>query len=482
MNIFLSLSAILPELLLLVGICGVLLVGLFGEEAIPRISYRTSLLVLVFLIWMLHHNLGAELPAAIVAKGNYIHDRLSDLLKLSSVILTLLLFVNTEPYLESREIPRLEYYVMALVSLLGTFVMISAQSLLVVYLGLELVSLPIYALIAIRRDVSIPAEAAMKYFVMGALASGMLLYGISLAYGVTHSLSITAIANPAATIMEGGMLMFSLAVVLIVTGISFKLGAVPFHMWLPDVYEGAPTPVTAYISALPKIAGLAMALRILAFWLGEETLQEIWQPLLIIVAVASVVLGNVVAIAQSNIKRMLAYSTIGHIGFLLIGILAGTAQGYSAAVFYIITYSLVTVCAFSILILLSEAGVEAENIDDLRGLGTRSPWYALIMLFVMFSLAGIPPLVGFYAKFAVLQAAVDSGFVWVAGVALLFSVIGAYYYLRIIKVMYFDAAEVQTPVIATPSVAVALTVNGVAVLLFGIFPSWLFNLCKAVML
>ena len=315
MNISLSLTTMLPEILLLLGLCTVLLVGLFTESAIPSISYRISIVVLVFLIWVLHHNLGADLQPLIVANGNYIHDRLADLLKLSAVILTLLLFVNTEPYLEAREVPRLEYYVLALVSLLGTFVMISAHSLLVIYLGLELVSLPVYALIAIRRDISIPAEAAMKYFVMGALASGMLLYGMSLAYGVTHTLSIDALTNVAVAGFQSNMLMFSLGIVLMVAGIAFKLGAVPFHMWLPDVYEGAPTPVTAYISALPKIAGLAMALRLLAVWLGDSTLQALWQPLLIILAVASVAAGNLIAIAQSNIKRMLAYSTIGHIGF-----------------------------------------------------------------------------------------------------------------------------------------------------------------------
>jgi len=482
MNMSLSLTAFLPELLLLLGICSVLLIGLFTEQAIPKISYRITLLVLAILIWAVHHNLVAELQPIIVSGGNYIHDRLSDLLKLASVILTLLLFISTEPYLASREIPRLEYYVMALVSLLGTFVMISAQSLLVVYLGLELVSLPIYALIAIRRDVTVPAEAAMKYFIMGAMASGMLLYGISLTYGVTHSLSLSGVLTAADIQATGDMLMFSLGVVFIVTGIAFKLGAVPFHMWVPDVYDGAPIPVTGFISALPKIAGVAMAIRILAFWLGDASLHATWQPLLIILAVASVILGNVVAIAQSNIKRMLAYSTIGHVSFLLMGILAGTVEGYSAAVFYIITYSLVTICAFSVLLLLSESGLEVSDIDDLRGLATRSPWYALIMLFVMFSLAGVPPFVGFYAKFAILKAVVDADLVWLAALALVFSVIGAFYYLRVVKVMYFDAPEVKAPIVPPASVAVALSINGVAVLLIGIFPSWLFALCKAVFL
>lgn len=481
MNLTVNLTALLPELLLLIGICSVLLVGLFKEGTTPKISYRIALLFLLFIAWAIYHNLEADLQSIVVSHGNYIHDRLADLLKLTALILTLFLFINTDPYLESRNIPRLEYYVMAMVSLLGTFVLISAHSLLVVYLGLELVSLPVYALIAIRRDISTPAEAAMKYFVMGAMASGMLLYGISLTYGVTQTLSLTALIEMSSIQSTGQMMMFSLGVVFIVIGIAFKLGAVPFHMWLPDVYEGAPTPVTAYISALPKIAGLAMAIRILAYWLGDPSFHATWQSLLIVLALASVVGGNLAAIAQKNIKRMLAYSTIGHVGFLLMGILAGNAQGYAASVFYIITYSLVTVCAFGILLLLSETEGEIEDIDDLRGLAVRSPWYALIMLFVMFSLAGVPPLVGFYAKFAVLKAVIGADFVWIAVVALISSVIGAFYYLRVVKVMYFDAPEAQTPIVAAPAVAIALSINGLAVLLIGIFPGWLFNLCKDVM-
>lgn len=481
MNMSLSLSALLPELLLLLGICVILLLGVFREGKILRLSYRATLFLLIYLVWVLHHNLVADLPSLVVAKGNYIHDRLSDLLKLASVVLSIFLFINTEPYLEAKQMPRPEYYVMALVSLLGTFVMISAQSLLVIYLGLELVSLPVYALIALDRDNRYSAEAAMKYFVMGALASGMLLYGMSLAYGVTHTLSIATLVQLQPIEASGHLMMFSLSVVLMVSGMAFKLGAVPFHMWLPDVYEGAPTPVTAFLAALPKIAGLAMSVRLLALWLGEPGgTATIWQPLLLILSMSSIALGNVVAIAQTNIKRMLGYSTIGHMGFLLLGILAGSQEGYSAAVFYGMTYALMSVCAFGILLLLTETGVEVEEITDLRGLGTRSPWYALLMLFAMFSLAGIPPLVGFYAKFAVLQAAIDAGYIWPVAVALFFSVVGAFYYLRIVKVMYFEAAEVTLPIVASPVVSAALSINGLALVLMGIFPGWLFSLCRQV--
>jgi NADH-quinone oxidoreductase subunit N len=369
--------------------------------------------------------------------------------------------------------------------------MISANNLLVIYLGLELQALSLYALVALRRDDARSSEAAMKYFVLGALASGFLLYGMSMLYGGSGTLDINELARRVATGQVASRISLVLGVVFVVAGLAFKLGAVPFHMWVPDVYHGAPTPVTLLIGSAPKLAIFAVGYRILVE--GLLPISVDWQKMLIVLAVASLVLGNLTAIAQTNLKRMLAYSTIAQMGFMLLAMLSGvtkgdpaaTATAYSAAMFYVITYALTTLGTFGVILLLAREGFEAEEIADLKGLNRRSPWYAFVMLLLMFSLAGIPPTVGFYAKLVVLQAllseGVTSAMVWLAVIAVLFSVIGAFYYLRVVKAMYFDepvTAVAATPaIVATTDMRVALSINGALVLVLGILPQYLLKLC-----
>jgi NADH-quinone oxidoreductase subunit N len=354
--------------------------------------------------------------------------------------------------------------------------MISANDFLTMYLGLETLALCLYALVAFDRDSKMGSEAAMKYFVLGALGSGMLLYGISMLYGATGGLGFPAIAEVvSAEGIENKVLVFGLVFVII--GIAFKFGAVPFHMWLPDVYQGAPTPVVLFLSSAPKVAAFAMAARILID--GLVGLHADWGDILLILSVLSMGIGNLVAIAQSNIKRMLAYSTISHVGFIFLGLLAGTQQGYAAAMFYAVVYALMAAGAFGVLVMISHKGFEAENLDDLKGLGDRDPWLAAMMALVMFSMAGVPPMVGFMAKLLVLQAVIDIGLVWLAVVAVAFSIIGAFYYLRVVKMIYFDKSEIAAAVDVTGSARFAVTVNGLAVLFLGMFPAALLSLCEA---
>jgi len=351
-------------------------------------------------------------------------------------------------------------------------VMVSAGNFLTVYLGLELLSLSMYAMIAMQRDSIVASEAAMKYFILGAIASGILLYGMSMVYGVTGSLDL-AIINKAVSGADRVVMSFGL--VFIILGVAFKLGAVPFHMWMPDVYHGSPTSVTLFIASAPKIAAFAMMYRLLVD--GLAGMQTDWQMILSILAVLSMLLGNIIAIAQTNIKRMFAYSTISHVGFILMGVIAGTQAGYGSSMFYAIVYALMSVGGFGMIVLLSRAGFEAENIEDFKGLNHKSPWFAFIMMAMMFSMAGVPPFLGFWAKIAVLQEAVNSGFIWLAIVGVVGSVIGAFYYLRIIKVMYFDKPLDNTPLQASMDIRLTLSLNGMAILALGIYPSALITLC-----
>jgi NADH-quinone oxidoreductase subunit N len=370
-----------------------------------------------------------------------------------------------------------EYFLLGLFGLLGMMVMISANSLLTMYLGLETLSLSLYALVAFDRNNADAAESAMKYFVLGAIASGSLLYGMSWIYGLTGSLRFDDIALAIQTEAINGMpLWFGMAFVIV--GIAFKFGAVPFHMWLPDVYQGARTPVTLYIASAPKLAALALALRILVDGLGG--LVDVWQGMIMVLAVLSLVVGNVVAIAQTNIKRMLGYSAIAHVGFILLAVFAGSEQGYAAALFYTLTYVVMAAGTFGMVILLSRQGYEAENLSDFKGLNARSPWFALMMLFFMFGLAGVPPWVGFFAKLNVISAVLNAGFPGLAILMVLASVVGAYYYLRVIWYMYFDKAEDRSVFQADMDTRVILSLNGVAVLVLGIVPGWLLALCVQV--
>jgi NADH-quinone oxidoreductase subunit N len=389
-------------------------------------------------------------------------------------MLVLLYSVN---YLKARQLMQGEFFVLAVFSTLGMLIMVSAYHMLTLYLGLELMSLCLYAMVAMQRDSAVATEAAMKYFILGSIASGMLLYGMSIIYGVTGSLAISDIALAIAT-GSGSETILSFGIVFLVIGIGFKFGAVPFHMWLPDVYHGAPTAMTLFIAAAPKIAAFAMIIRLLAE--GLIDLQNHWQDMLVMLAVLSMILGNVVAIAQSNLKRMLAYSTISHVGFLLMGVLSGTEEGFAASLFYTLIYALMTLGAFGMILLLSRQGFEAENIDDFKGLSEREPWFALMMLILMFSMAGIPPLAGFYAKLSVIKAVIDVDLLMVALVAVVTSVIGAFYYLRIIKVMYFDKPVVEHKLEASSSMQIMLSANALMVLGLGIVPGILMKLCTIV--
>lgn len=465
---------LLPEITLAIGACVVLVVDLFVP---PERRDTTFVLALAALVATLVATVvGQPDGVRILFGGSYIADPMSLLLKLTVIVLTFFVFVYSRPYLAARGLYNGEYFALGLFGLLGMLIMISGYSMLTVYLGLELLSLCQYALVAFNRDSPRASEAAMKYFVLGAFASGMLLYGMSLIYGLTGSLEVIEIHN---YLIRHGVDQIGalLGLIFIIVGLSFKLGAVPFHAWVPDVYEGAPTAVALYIASAPKVAAFALFMRMLAEGLG--VLQADWQVMLAVLAVLSLVLGNVVAIAQTNLKRMLAYSTISHVGFILLGILAGTAQGYSAAMFYVIFYALVTAGAFGMIILLSRRGLEAEQLDDFRGLNARSPWFALMMLFIMFSMAGVPPFAGFYAKLSVLRAVVQVDEIWLAIVAVVFSVVGAFYYLRVVKLMYFDEPEETGGFQEGTGLRAALSVNGLSMLALGLYPAALMSWCLA---
>jgi NADH-quinone oxidoreductase subunit N len=388
-------------------------------------------------------------------------------------------FLYSREYLEREGLLKGEFFVLGLFGLLGIMVMISAYSLLTLYLGLEILALSQYTLVAFNRDSAVSAEAAMKYFVLGAIASGTLLYGISLLYGLAGSLELDTLAG----YFKGpgvGSVPALLALAFIIVGVAFKFGAVPFHMWLPDVYQGAPTPVTLYIGSAPKIAAFALAWRLLVVALGP--LHDTgWQDMLAAISVLSLGIGNVVAIAQTNLKRMLAYSTISHVGFILMGFIAGTTDGLQSAMFYTFAYVLMAAAAFGMIILLSRRGFEAERIEDFKGLNARSPWFAFVMLMVMFSMAGVPPFIGFWAKLFVLGSVLNAGLVWLAGVGVFFAVIGAYYYLRVVWYMYFAEPEDKTPLVAAADMRIVISANGLGLLVLGIFPGALLDLCTRVL-
>jgi NADH-quinone oxidoreductase subunit N len=455
-----------PEMVLLGGTCLLLLVDLFLSDRQRQVTYLLSLVTLA-----LTATLVAGLPDGrhLGFNGMFVVDGVARLLKLVASATVAVVFVYSRDYLVQRGIFKGEYFVLALFATLGIFVMTSAGSLLTMYLGIELLALSQYALVAFDRESPVAAESAMKYFVLGAIASGTLLYGISIVYGVTGTFDLGTLAGrlDAGAASQIGLL-FGLAFLL--AGIAFKFGAVPFHMWIPDVYHGAPTSVTLFLGAAPKLAYFALALRVLAEGLGSVV--SAWQEMLVVVAVLSMAVGNVVAVAQTNLKRMLAYSTISNVGFILLGILAGTPSGYRAALFYTITYVVMAVGSFAMIVLLSRKGFEADRIEDFKGLAQQHPWFAWMMLFLMVSTAGVPPFVGFFAKLYVIQAVLDVGLTWLAIVAVLFSVVGAYYYLRIVKVMFFDApAEEGVTVSAGPALKFLLSLNALAVLALGIFNS-----------
>lgn len=470
-------APLLPEIFVLSMACVILLVDLYLTDQNRYISYLLAIGTMAIAGVISFATIPAE--AQVVLNGTFINDSMATILKLFVYLLTAGVFVYSREYLIARNLFKGEFYVLAIFAVLGMMVMISAHSMLTIYLGLELLSLSLYAMVAMQRDSAEATEAAMKYFVLGALASGMLLYGMSMIYGATGSLDLKVIADHIANLNEKDIVLL-LGVVFSVVGLAFKLGAVPFHMWVPDVYHGAPTAMTLFIGTAPKVAGFAMVMRLLVEGLGD--LHFYWQDFLVVLAVLSIIIGNVIAIAQSNIKRMLAYSTIAHMGFLVAGILTGNQEGYTAAMFYTIVYAIMSLGGFGMILLLSRSGFEADNLDDFRGLNDRSPWFAFIMLILMFSMAGVPPALGFYAKLAILQAVVNAGLIWVAIIAVVFSIVGAFYYLRIIKLMYFDKAEDTSPIEAGSDMRAVLSFNGIMVLILGIFPGGLMAICANAMM
>jgi NADH-quinone oxidoreductase subunit N len=469
-----SLMPALPEIVLLTAACAILVLDLFLPEQRRELTYVFSLVALAAAaaatVWV-----GGG-PRDVVFHGNIVRDPMADALKLAIFLVTLIGFVYSRSYLQVRRLFMGEFYVLGLFAALGMSVIASAASLLTAYLGLELLALSLYALVAFDRDSPAGSEAAMKYFVLGALASGLLLYGMSMLYGATGSLSFATVGQRLAEQpADQTVLVFGL--VFIVIGVAFKFGAVPFHMWVPDVYHGAPAPVTLLVGSAPKIAAFALAFRLLSD--GMSVLHPHWQGMLILLAVLSLALGNLVAIAQTNLKRMLAYSTIAHVGFIFLGLLAGTPDGMAAGMFYAILYALMAAGGFGVVVLLSREGLEAERIEDLRGLNQRSPWFAGMMLLLMFSMAGVPPTAGFFAKLFVLDAVVDVDLVWLALVGVFFSIIGAFYYLRVVKVMYFDKPTDDSPLRAPADAQWVLSLNGLAMLALGFFPAGLLSVCLA---
>ncbi len=466
-----------PEISMLGLICVVLIADLFVDDERRIITFWLSIAALVITAATLV--LTAPESRTLLFSGSYVSDQLSQVLKLTAVGVVAVGFLYARDYLQQNNLFKGEFYLLGLFGLLGVMIMISANSLLTMYLGLETLSLSLYALVAFDRNNASSAEAAMKFFVLGAIASGALLYGISWIYGTTGSIQFHEIAQAIQARPEINDLPLWFGLAFVIVGIAFKFGAVPFHMWLPDVYEGARSPVTLYIASAPKLAALALALRILVDGLGD--LHEVWQGMIMVVAVLSLVIGNVVAIAQSNIKRMLGYSAIGHVGFILLAIFCGTGLGNAAALFYTLTYVLMAVGSFGIVILLSRQGFEAENISDFKGLNARSPWFAFMMLFFMLGLAGVPPWVGFFAKLNVINAILIAGYPGLAVLMVLAAVVGAFYYIRVVWYMYFEAAEDRAVLQAKVDTRFILSLNGLAVLGIGLMPGWLLSLCISVL-
>ena len=471
-NIRYDLITALPEMILLGMAMLVLIADLFLKQSNRIAIYGLSQLALLIAAYITFTTHATGVGYAF--SGAFVDDAMSDVLKLMIYLGTSLIFVYTRQYIQQRDMFRGEFYALVLFSVVGMMIMVSGQNMLTLYVGLELLSLSLYALVALDRDNARATEAAMKYFVLGALASGMLLYGMSMIYGMTGSLNIADIHHVLIN-SEKTHSVLILGLVFIVAGLAFKLGAVPFQMWVPDVYEGSPTAITMLISSVPKLAAFAFVIRMLAQ--GLQTMAVDWQQMLLVMAVLSIIIGNVTAIAQTNLKRMLAYSTISHIGFVLFGLMSASINGFASAMFYIVSYVLMTLAGFGIILLLSRKGFEADKLDDLKGLNQRSPWIAFLMLIVMFSMAGVPPTLGFYAKLTVLQAALQAGFLWLVVFAVLMAVIGAFYYLRVIKLMYFDEPLDHHPIQASADMRAVLSVNAFALLVIGLMPQGLLSLC-----
>ena len=465
---------VLPEIVLLSLACVILIADLFVNRNQKWFTYACGIGAL---LWTALYVFVPFTPVGSLARetawsGLFVADGVSTVLKLAMLLSAATALAYSWTYLKKHNLDNGEFVALVLFGTLGMMVIASAASMLTAYLGLELLSLSMYALVALKRDDKIATEAAMKYFVLGALASGLLLFGMSIVYGATGTISLDGIS---AALARANTTAVALGLIFIAAGVAFKLGVVPFHMWVPDVYTGAPTAVTLILATAPKIAAFALAYRL--FGTGLTPASEDWSIILAVIATLSIVLGNLIAVAQTNIKRMLAYSAIANMGFLLLGFVGGGKEGYAAALFYALAYAITGLVSFGILVLLSGRGVEIENISDLKGLNERSPWYAFLMLLAMFSLAGIPPTVGFWAKLSVLEAVVGAGYTWIAVIAVLASLVGAFYYLRVVRVMYFSESEEGAIALPSRGETVLISANALAILLLGALPSLLLTLC-----
>jgi NADH-quinone oxidoreductase subunit N len=454
-----------PEFFLVAAACVLLLADAFMKPAERPYLHWLSIGVLAVTIYLVL----AFQPAGPVTAfhGMFILDGVSEILKVFSLLCTILVFIYGRPYLNDRKLLVGEFYTLMIFAVIGVMLLVSAGNLIMIYLGLELLTLSSYALVALNRDSKLSSEAAIKYFVLGALSSGMLLYGMSMVYGATGTLDLVQLHAAIPQSAMPHLLVFGL--IFMIIGVAFKLGAAPFHMWIPDVYQGAPTPVTAFVGSASKLAAFGMAFRLLAT--GMSDLSQHWQLMLAALAVLSLAIGNVVAIVQTNIKRLLAYSTISHMGYLLLGLVNAGPEGYSAAMFYAVSYALMSTAAFGVILALSRAGFECEEIEDFKGLNQRAPWMAFLMMLCMFSLAGVPPMFGFFAKLLVLQAAIHAGMMWLAIVGAVFAIIGLYYYLYVVKVMYFDkpVAGIEVRLQTDFTLRVALSLNALVLLALGLY-------------
>ena len=462
----------MPEVLFLLAATAVLLISLFSGKAGEMLTYVLSVATLIVIAIFIYTN--SNSGKEFMFSGMYINDELARAIKLFVCIAVVVVFIYARPYLQNKQCAKPEFYILGLFATLGMLIMASAHNFILIYLGLELLSLSLYALVAYRRDSSSGSEAAIKYFVLGAIASGLLLYGMSILYGLSGTLDLYELTIYLSN-LENINIPIIFALTFVVVGIAFKFGAVPFHMWVPDVYHGAPTAVTLFIATAPKLAAFAMALRLLNN--GLQELVTSWQSMLLILAVLSLIFGNVIAIAQTNIKRMLAYSTIAHVGFILLGLATGQGFGYAAALFYTVVYVLMAAGAFGVLLLMCEKRREVNDLSDLKGLSRTSPWFALIMLLFMFSMAGVPLTIGFYAKLNILQSLVNHDMLGLAIVAVVMSIVGAFYYLRVVKYMYFDDIDFVFKINSSKLAQTVLSINGLLVVLLFIFPNELLNYC-----
>ncbi|WP_444997125.1 NADH-quinone oxidoreductase subunit NuoN [Aliikangiella sp. IMCC44359] len=471
MNESINFSLISSEIFLLIAICVIMIVDLFQRDKERKLTFTLTQLTLFILFFLGYNEIDSQ--RSIGFYGHWVSDQLSFVLKMAIYATTFIALLYARPFISHRNLMRGEYYLLTLFSVLGMMIMVSANSFLLVYLGLELLSLSLYALVALQRDSKLASESAVKYFVMGGLASGFLLYGISLIYGATGSIIIADITRHYAENEMGLIGQFGL--VFIVIGVAFKFGAVPFHMWLPDIYHGSPSSISAYIASVPKIAAFGMSIRILVEAFGQSISE--WSTLIIIVAFCSIILGNLVAVVQQNLKRMLAYSAIAHIGYFLLGLVPGTAASYSASMFYIVVYALMTLAGFGIVIFMSSNEKDYQSISDLQGLGRFYPWYGYMFAIVMISMAGIPPFIGFWPKLEIFRVLIVNGFVTEAVIAIAFSIVGLYYYLRVIKEIFFTDATESPIITSSRSLKIAVSINCLLLIVFGFMPDSIYQYC-----